>query len=156
ARHANRYWIVTPTARENIVVRYDVEDKHPAILERLVGSTKGKGRVLMVTTPLDLRPDQDDWNDYFKTAVGDGFYVVFPNELIAYMVGDLEETSLNFVSGQVVSVPLPASARFPEYTLEGPGIIGSDTRIVRGEDESELTIRQTNFAGNYTINGVAP
>jgi hypothetical protein len=153
-RHANRYWKVDSVPKENVIVNYEGDEKHPAILERLAGRPKGSGRVLMVTTPLDLRqPDSEEWNDYFKTTNADGFYVVFPNELVAYMVGDLEETSFNFVSGQVVTVPLPQLARFPEYALDGPGIAGSETRILRGEDDNELAIRQTNVTGNYTVSG---
>ncbi len=152
-RLAKKYWIVKPTSPENVIIGYKVDDKHPAILERLGQRPPGSGRVLMVTTPLDLRdPDQhQDWNNYFKTDIADGFYVVFPNELVSYMVGDLEDTRFNFTSGQVATLPVPPAARFPEYAIDGPGLTGSDTRVVRGENDNELAIRQTNAAGNFSV-----
>jgi hypothetical protein len=109
----------------------------------------------MLATPLDYREKQEDWNDYFKTVVADGFYVVFPNELVAYMVGDLEEANFNFSSGQVVTLPVPPDARYPEYALDGPAITGSDTRVVRGDADNELAIRQTNVAGNFTVSNAS-
>src|SRR5262249_36015490 len=71
--------------------------------------------------------------------------------LISYMIGDLEEPAFNFNSGQVVTLPLPPSARFPEYALDAPGITGTETRVVRGDADAELAIRQTSFAGNARV-----
>jgi hypothetical protein len=150
ARESYRYWRVTPAAPQNSIVNYDKE-RHPALLERLANRPRGSGRVLMLTTPIDYRPGAEDWNNYAKTTIQDGFFVVLTNELISYMVGDLEEPAFNFASGQVVTLPLPPSARFAEYALDAPGINGAETRLVRGENDAELAVRQTNFAGNARV-----
>lgn len=157
-RSAWRFWKVKDTASQNVIVRYDVEGRPPAMLERLNDVHRGQGRVLMLTTPLDIRQQEslEPWNDYFSTTVNDGFFVVLANELVAYMVGDMDESSYNFLSGQAVAIPLPPNARFPEYTLDAPGITGSDTKIARNQDASELTVKQTNFAGNARVSAGNP
>jgi hypothetical protein len=157
-REAYRYWRVEAPG-ENSIVNYAVPDGHPALLERLAGRPRGSGRVLMLTTPIDFRPDlgpENDWNDYAKTTINDGFFVVLANELFGYMAGDLDEPAFNFNSGQVVTLPLPPSARFAEYTLDAPGVTGAETRLVRGDADAELAIRQTNFAGNARVTGGNP
>lgn len=153
-RTARRYWQVVPSARENVIVAYAGTERHAAILERLGDRAPGQGRVVMLTTPIDFRPDgegREPWNDYLSTAVNDGFYVVFANELLAYLTGSLEPTPWNFNSGQTISVPLVPTARFPEYTLDAPGITGSQTRLTRAETDSHLMITSTQFVGNARI-----
>jgi hypothetical protein len=157
-RKAFRYWKVTAPPGNSIVnyVIKDSKQRDPALLERLAGRPRGSGRVLMLTTPIDYRPGAEDWNDYAKTTIQDGFFVVLANELVGYMVGDLEDPAFNFNSGQVVSLQLPPNARYPEYTLDAPGIVGAETRVPRAEADSELAIRQTNFAGNARVTGGNP
>src|SRR5262249_35542300 len=111
-REAQRYWKVVPAAPENTIANFDVPDRDPALLERLGKKPRGSGRVVMLTTAIDFRPDRDEekpWNNYAKTTINDGFYVVLVNELLAYMAGDLDEPAFNFNSGQVVALPLPPS-----------------------------------------------
>src|SRR5205807_1722467 len=127
-RNAYRYWKVAP-APGNSIVNYNVKEHDPALLERLAGRPRGSGRVLMLTTPIDYRSGAEDWNDYAKTTINDGFFVVLANELVRYMVGDLEDPAFNFNSGQVVSLQLPPNARFSEYALDAPGVTGAETRV---------------------------
>src|SRR6185295_5815535 len=77
-RSAKRYWAVEPRAPQNVIVAYGVDEKHPALLERLNDRHQGWGRVLMLTTPLEYRPASqgEPWNDYATNAVQDGFYLV--------------------------------------------------------------------------------
>src|SRR5262249_21225512 len=59
--------------------------------------------------------------------------------------------NFNYTSGQVVALPLPPAARFPEYTIDGPGITGSDTRLPRAEGDADLRLRNTDIAGNFKV-----
>lgn len=153
-RSARRYWQVAPKAAENVIVAYAGPERHPALLERIADRPSGSGRVVLLTTPVDFRPEvgiDEQWNDYASTAVNDGFYVVLANELLAYLTGDSEEAAWNFFSGLPVLLRLTPDARFPEYTLDAPGITGSQTRLVLGENEPELTIATTQFVGNARV-----
>jgi hypothetical protein len=162
---ATRYWEVSTPQASNVIVRYadanldkkdDKEKKagSPALLERAIEREKGAGRVILLTTALDFRRDEADWNDYRSTL--HYFYLVLANEIAGYMLGDMEEVNFNFANGQVLALPLPQNARFPEYTLDGPGITGSDTRVLRDEKDNELRIRQTGTAGNFVVAGGKP
>ncbi|HLW66916.1 MAG TPA: hypothetical protein VKS79_16495, partial [Gemmataceae bacterium] len=162
---AFRYWEVSTPHAGNVIVRYadanldkkdDKEKKAgtPALLERVVGREKGAGRVILFTTAMDFRKDEPDWNDYRQTT--HYFYLVLANEVAGYLLGDAEEVNFNFTCGQALALPLPLDARFPEYTLDGPGVTGPDTRVMRDEKDTELRIRQTGTAGNFVVSGGKP
>jgi hypothetical protein len=151
----HRYWEVSTPHAANIIVRYadaDVKEKKvgsPALLERVQGREKGAGRVILFTTALDYRKDEKDWNDYRSSM--HYFYLVLANEVAGYLLGDMEDVNFNFACGQVVTLPLPQNARFSEYTLDGPGVTGPETRVLREEKDTELRIRQTGTAGNFVV-----
>lgn len=151
-RTAKKYWAVK-AAPENVILRYAVKDEHPALLERVIDRAPTAGRVLLFTTPIDYR-DEAAWNDYASTVVP-GLLVALANETLKYTIGDAEEAAFNFTSGQALALPLPPNARFPEYLLDGPGVLGSDTRLLRGDADAELRIRQTDLAGNFVVTGGA-
>jgi hypothetical protein len=155
-RTASQFWLVKPAAPQNVIVTYDDKAGSPALLEKAVDRIKGGGKVLMFTTPFDYRSGETDkWNDYADTADAP-FLLVIVNEAMKYLVGDLEEVNFSFTSGQVVALALPPSARVPEYTLDGPGVTGSDTRLPRLEGDSDLRLRNTDLAGNYSVSGGNP
>jgi hypothetical protein len=144
---AYRYWDVTPAADATTIVTYADGPKRPALLERAAG----EGRVLLFTTGLDGRQDEGRfwWNNYLETT--SSFYPVLVNQAVAYLVGDAEAPNFNFVSGQAVTVPLPAEPRFPLYTLEGPGLAAAEASVPRAEDQKQLQITQAVVPGNYTV-----
>ncbi len=146
----NRYWNVTGPA-ENVLIRYAGKDSHAALLERVADKGKG-GKVLMFTTPLDDRRkfNEAPWNDFLNPP---SFYVSIANETLRYLVGDLDGFTLNYICGQPVIVSLPLSPRFPEYTLNGPGITGSDVRLPRDEAAADLRVTLTHTPGNFTVSG---
>jgi hypothetical protein len=153
-RNAQRYWKVAPLARENVLIAYGGAERHPAVLERVAERSPGSGRVVLLTTPIDFRPDEpvtESWNDYLSTVVNDGFYVVFANELLAYLTGEIDPTPWNYLAGQVVTIPLTPTSRFSEYTLDAPGITGSQTRVSRNENDPGLTLTNTQFVGNARV-----
>src|SRR5205807_1475683 len=68
-----------------------------------------------------------------------------------YLTGDAEEARFNHLTGQSVNVALPATARFPTYSLQGRGLTESDTLINRPDHQAELTLTQAIVPGNYTL-----
>jgi hypothetical protein len=162
-----KYWAVTTPHAANVIVRYapitkkddkddggkkDKKDANPALLERAEGRLKG--RVVLFTTALDFRRDDKGakgWNDY--TSSLHYFYLVLANEVMGYLLGDMEDANFNFACGQILALPLPPQARFPEYTLDGPGVVGADTRVLREDKDLDLRIRQTGAPGNFIVAG---
>jgi len=144
----SRYWEVKPFAPEAVIVPYNDNDKHPALLERAVG----RGRLLMFTTPMDARRDADDrfWNDYLSSS----FYLVITNNSVRYLAGDTEDTTFNYLCGQSVTVPVPLNIanKISTFVLEGPGISGSDA-LVKTNSDGRLTIdrEKTVTPGNFLV-----
>jgi hypothetical protein len=142
---ALHYWEVSPDEKAAAVVAYAVADRHPALVERAAG----QGRVLLFTTGMDGKrvKDKPYWNNYLESS----FYLVLANQAVAYLTGDAELPTLNYLAGQAVTIPLPVSPRFPIYTLRGPGITGSDTTLQRGEDVNQLQVTKAAVPGNFEV-----
>jgi hypothetical protein len=148
-RGAFRYWEVEPDSQEaDVLVAYKDNEHRPALLERAFPRKKVRGRVLLFTTPLDGR---SAWNNYADSLTS--FYLVLANKMVGYLAGDAEAINFNFVSGQMVSLALPATPRSTLYSLQGPGLEGSEVILPRPENQSELTVSQAVAAGNYTLSG---
>lgn len=148
-RAATDYWEVKPYPDATVVVAY-ADDKHrPALLERTFPRTVNPGRVVLFTTPLDGREPR--WNDYLETLTS--FYFVLAHLTVGYLAGDATDGNFNYQSGQTVPVALPASGRFPTYTIQGPGLEGTDTIAQRPERQSELLLSRPTLPGNYKVYG---
>jgi hypothetical protein len=148
-RKALKYWEVTPEKKFGaVLVNYTGDKRHPALLERLFDSGKGrKGKVLLFTTTFHGRPD---WNDYMVTT--NSFYVVITRLATTYLAGDLEAVQLNFLSGQADPVAkLPLEQRYPTYSLRGPDLL--ETVNVQ-EGQNDLVLKQAVAPGNYVVEGV--
>jgi hypothetical protein len=154
---ASRYWEVQPLPNNStVVVTYADQENRPALLERAFDRDQTRGRVLLFTTALDDRhvsPGADRkarWNDYLGLT---SFYLVLVQETVGYLAGDTEEIDFNFQTGQTVPVPLPLTPRFPRYTLQGPGLTGSEASVPRVDNQNVLKISQAVAPGNYTLVG---
>jgi hypothetical protein len=90
------------------------------------------------------------WNNYFPP-----FGFVFSHMLLGHLAGDTKETALNYITGDVVPVPLPAKPFLPTYTLAGPGLVGSDATLTRQPEQRELRITQATTPGNFLVLAVA-
>jgi hypothetical protein len=75
------------------------------------------------------------------------------NKTMAYLAGDAEEANFQYLSGQQVVVPLPATAHFSTYTLKGPGVSAAEAIVPRTEKQVDLTLPQAVTPGNYTLVG---
>src|SRR5262249_10193939 len=102
--------------------------------------------VLLVTTKLD---GDEKWNNYLDTVTS--FYLALAWRTCGYLAGDAEETNLNFLSGQLVTVPLPLQPRFPNYTLRGPGLTGTQAILTRRDEQGELEVPQAVTPGTYDV-----
>ncbi|MFN4259051.1 MAG: BatA domain-containing protein [Gemmataceae bacterium] len=149
------YWQVEAPP-DNVIAFYEGDERHPALLERNSDQTHGSGRVLLFTTPMDSRSqrlaDGRPWNDYDQSS----FYMVLANTTMSYLAGDDVDADLNFLCGQVVPVTLPATPRFPTYTLLGPGLSGAEAILARAEGQNQLLIHQATQPANYRLVGADP
>ncbi len=144
---AVRYWDVTIEPGDKttyVLATYADTEKRPALLER----RRERGRVLLFTTAFD-RINAPNWNDYLTSS----FYVALVKRTVGYLSGDAADASLNHLCrpGQPVLVTLPPEGRFPNYVLDGPGLLGQAGLVSRGESQNELRLMQAVNAGNYVL-----
>ncbi len=167
-RLAKKYWAVKPAAGATPIVYYldaaDPKDRHPAVLERPVldpkDNNRAKGKVLLLTTRMDVATEDDVWNDYWELE-GSSWATVFPYLIVRYLAGDSAEANFNHVTGATVQVPLPRGrlTREDAVTLEGPGVGINESKPQLGEKQTEirigppLTLVPGNFALSVTKGG---
>ncbi|MDY3560519.1 BatA domain-containing protein [Gemmata sp. JC673] len=158
-----KFWDVTPAAGATVAVRYrdaeKPEQQHPAVLERSVtdpnDGNKPKGKVVLLTTRMDVGDDRDNWHNYW--AQDGSWFVAFPNLLVRYLAGDTEDANFNYPTGAMVTVPLPRGKLQRESVVlfEGPPnvIVGNDATIRPGDKQTELRISppKTNAPGNFAL-----
>lgn len=161
-RRTTKFWAVTRDPNATVVVSYHDAEKpearHPAVLERAVldpkDNNKPKGKVLLLTTRMDVSNDKSDWNDFWE-QLESSWFVAFPNLLVRYLAGDTTDANFNFPTGATVTVPLPRGklARDGVVLFDGPGIVGNDATIHPAEKQTELRIGppKTNAAGNFAL-----
>jgi hypothetical protein len=161
-RTARKYWNVEPDKAASVVVSYfDAEkpaDRHPAILERPIldpkDGNKPKGKVLLLTTRMDVMPRDDEWNDYWEQE-GSTWFATFPYMLVRYLAGDTADANFNFTTGAIVGVPLPRGkiGRESKVIFNGPGISGNEALITPTEKQTEIRVGppKTSLAGNFEL-----
>ncbi|HVL15232.1 MAG TPA: BatA domain-containing protein, partial [Gemmata sp.] len=162
-RVAWKYWEVKkdPAPEAAVVVSYnDAEkpaDRRPAVLERGIPDpaqpTKLRGRVLLLTTPMDTKPTDQAWNDYWVTD--NTWVVVFPTLVVNYLAGDSADANFNYQTGQTVPVPLPKGGLPPgaKVTIEGPHLTTEEAIVEVGEKQTELRVGppRTNLPGAFKL-----
>lgn len=144
----DHYWLVDPVKKEgNPIVNYASEARSPALVERLVG----QGRVILFTVTLDGRP----WHNYWKDS---SFGVVLVHKVAVVLAGDVQNEELNFLCGQLVSVPLPpGTPPRASFKLDGPEAdLSESERNVQAPAEDagpvrSLTLPQAVAPGNYRL-----
>jgi hypothetical protein len=149
---ATRYWEVErhPGTDVYAVALYDDAKSRPALLERSFGGTsKTRGRVLLLTTPMDRShlSGPQPWNEYLKTW----FYQALAKKTIGYLAGDAEEANFNYLSGQTVTIALRPGDRSARYTLQGPGLSAAESVVSRVDNARELALTQAVTPGNYNL-----
>jgi hypothetical protein len=141
-----RYWRVGKPAG-TVIASYDDKGKSPALLERALGH----GRVVMFTSPLDIRfvpgSSAQQWNNYWQDS---SFGLVLIDRVCRYLGGEATAPEMNFRCGQVPQVTLPAGAEGP-FTLSGPGLSGSDRNVRLPGKGGPVLLSQAVQPGNYVV-----
>jgi hypothetical protein len=139
------YWTTEVARDAAVLVRLNKDKQSIALAERHVG----RGRVLQLTTPLDLGElDQNRrWHDYAESS----FIVVLPDRMCRYLAGDSVPPEVNFLCGQAVVVSLPPQAAAPPYTLQGPNLVLAEANLPPPGPEGRLAVPQATTPGNFTV-----
>jgi len=132
-----RYWRVDPTADTAVIAQYTDPRRGPALIERAVG----RGRVLMLTTPLDRR----GWNDL--PVVGWEF-VGLVDQMMTYL-GRAGRSQFNHRAGVDVVVPLDPGHSFSRYLLRKPGMQQLPGEIPA--NASNVRLAGLDQLGNYRL-----
>jgi hypothetical protein len=135
-----RYWELELGKVAAVVLHYS--DGRPALVERPLG----RGRVLLMTTPVSDRPNQDPWN---LLPVGEAWpFVVLANQMAAYLAGG-EQRQLNYLAGQTAVLRLDAAQQRRGLMLFAPD--GTSSPYPADLSRRELAIAATEQAGNYRL-----
>ena len=139
-----RYWQLgdLPPAAA-VVIPYS--DGAPALVERPVG----RGRVLLLTTPIAASATAGDWNRLPTGIELEPWpFVVLVNEMLLYLVGSSEE-QLNYRVGATASVRLDASTAPANYVLITPR--GDRLRRPVDARQRAIVVSSTEWPGHYRI-----
>ncbi len=141
------YWKVALAEGATKVIPYSNGDL--ALLERPVG----RGRVLMMTTPVsDAASDPQAWNQ-LATGFQPWPFVMLANEMTLYLVGSGEE-ELNYSVGGRVVLRLDDNQTQSVFSLALVGAgAGADVSAPLTADQANRTVSvpATTAAGNYRI-----
>jgi hypothetical protein len=163
-RTTKKYWDVEPItggpAPAGVIVSYldaaAAKDRRPAVLERAVLDKDGKaakGKVVLLTTRMDIMPNDDLWHDYWQEE--STWYLVFPYLLARYLAGDTADANFNYATGATVAVPLPRGRldRDSVIVLDGPGVGMDESKPKVGAQQTELRLGppRTGTPGNYLL-----
>ena len=138
-----RSWqIELPRTGVRTLVVYN--DGRPAILERDLG----RGRVLVMTTPVSDSADAKAWN---LLPVGDAWpFLILANGMTSYLAGSSQQP-LNYFAGQAVVLPVDPSKDLNTYLLRSPGAGQIEQRLTPDRKENVLRVTATDAPGNYRV-----
>ncbi len=143
-----RHWQLGNLA-DGAAVVLPFSDSRPALVERPVG----RGRVLVMTTPLSdplSRPDMKAYEPWNAVPTGEEKwpFVMLANEMMFYLVGRGQDR-LNYTAGDTAVVPLGSGDRFPIYSLTTPR--GDQIRTPIDDKQNALVVTSTETPGNYRV-----
>lgn len=144
-----RYWQLAPLPSGSLAISsYEDAKKRPSLVERSVG----KGRVILFTTPLDLRYVDEQrtvqWNNFWGEE--SWFGLVLIDRVCRYLAGETTIPEVNFVCGQLANLRLTMSPP-PPLTLTGPGLSGAERTVKPPDAEGIVVFPQAIAPGNYLL-----
>jgi hypothetical protein len=140
-----RYWQVP---RQGVLVEYDDANRDPAVIERVGG--KKSGRVLLLTTPLDVRDPA--WINYTDRLMA-AHYLALVKSCANYLCTPPESLPLNFQFGQEAAPSFTlGSQAFPKYELAGEGF----SEEIRFDEKGRWSAERLSAPGNYSVLGINP
>jgi hypothetical protein len=146
---ARRFWQLGKLAGKDAqgITAY-ADGRSAALAERTVG----KGKVVLFTTPLDLRlidpgnRNSGQWTNYWESSFG----LVLIDRVCRYLGGEVSIPTMNFRCGDTVQVNVPAPVE-PPYTVNGPGLAGAERNLKAPLEGGLLAVPQAQAAGNYLV-----
>jgi hypothetical protein len=137
-----RYWQMEMPSKGSAVV-VSLSNGDPALVEKPLG----KGRVLVMTTPLSDNPNRDPWN---LLPVGDDAwpFMMLSNGMASYLVGSSNQV-LNYRAGQRVELPLNPQHPLHSYVMTGPG--GIEVSLTPDTDRNVVEAAGADQPGNYRV-----
>lgn len=137
----NRYWDMQPLVPDaSVLARF--ADGGAALVERPVG----RGRVLVMTTPISDPPSDDAWNQ-LPSGIDAWPFVMLANESTLYLVGS-HAARLNYVSGQTVVIPV-GQPGLSNAVLKTPQ--GDEFRQNIDPEREAVVVTATETPGQYQI-----
>jgi hypothetical protein len=142
-----RHWQFDALAEGTAVVAR-FSNGQPAIVDRPLG----KGRVVVMTTPISdaaSRPDRRDYVPWNLLPTGDDKFPFFllANTMAEYLVGG-GTAQLNYPAGGTAVVHLQPDERRPIYVLTTPR---GDQIRTPAENQEAIVITATEVPGNYRV-----
>lgn len=147
-RGEGRYWQLGRLARGALSISsYADPDRSPALAERSLG----KGRVVLFTTPLDIRYVDDrlgiQWNTLWDSS---SFGLVLIDRTCRYLAGEIGVPLLNFPCGQAPHLTLLAPPE-PPLSVNGPALAGAERNLKLPGEDGTLVVAQAQAPGNYQV-----
>ena len=143
-----RHWEFQPTSESDVVesspaiTLASYRNGLPALFERILG----KGRVVIVTTPVSQSADDPQaWNQ-LATGFEPWPFVMLANEILEYVVETPD--SLNIKSGEVARLRLQRHD-LPTATVRTP--LGDQFPVAIDQQQGAIAVSATRQPGNYRI-----
>ena len=138
----DRCWALDADPTATTLLAFTGPGDRPALMERTIG----QGRCLMFTSALDnLRDGGSKWNNF----VADNWsFLMLTDKILQYLTG-ASSTKRNYVAGETIEIPVPASQRFDQYLLRRPGL--RQTRGSMSPEESSALITDATDVGHYRL-----
>lgn len=136
-----RYWqLGTRAEGTNEILGFS--DGGAAILERPLG----RGRVLLMTTPVSDAADAGAWN---LLPVGEAWpFLILSNQMMLYLVG-AADAEFNYYPGQTAVVQVSGEGDRTSLVLTTPG--GVKATVPTDPAQEAVRITTTDSPGNYTL-----
>jgi len=139
-------WTFDLSQNSRVLMEFNDKTRRPALVERRVGS----GRVLLFASAVDnLVNGGSKWNEGF--VVDNWVFLMLVDEVMQYLTGAADEQR-NFVVGDPVEIPVPATERFDRYVVARPRL-----RLTEGNlpfDQPSVLLTDINDAGHYQLRSV--
>lgn len=134
----NRCWSVEALPGGSVLARYTHWRQLPALLERPVG----EGRVVMLTTSVDMTPrdGKPPWSDL---PLAGWPYVALADQMMHYL-GRQSASRFNYLAGEEVTLHLDGRDSMQRYLLRKPGLqqlrrdVPAGARTIMIDDADEI------------------
>lgn len=139
-----QFWSVAPAEGATSLITFTDENQSPALLERV----HGKGRVVMFTTDVDVKPPGWRWNNFPLPTIGRWTYLAFAEQTTEHLSGSTDVV-VNYIAGEDPFVGMASTPEEREFLLRKPGLTQQRLTLESGEDT--LLIEGLDALGNYDL-----